>query len=97
MTSREFLSGLGDPIRFPFPEALTEPEKLLSAYFQSTTVGLCILDSAFRFVAVSDKLAEMNGIPAQDHVGKTVRQVLGDFADIVEPEFQRVLSTGETS
>ena len=96
MTSREFLSGLGDPIRFPFPEALTEPEKSLSAYFQSTTVGLCILDSAFRFVAVNDKLAEMNGIPAQDHVGKTVRQVLGDFADIVEPEFQRVLSTGET-
>lgn len=94
-----------DPRDFPadelnplaHPEALTEPEKLLAAYFGSTTIGLCILDSHFRFIAVNKRLAEMNGIPAPEHLGKTVREVLGDFAGVVEAELQRVISTRKPS
>ncbi len=77
---------------FPYPEALREPEKLISAYFSSTTVGLCILDSELRFLAINHALAEMNGIPASEHLGKTVREVLGNFADNVEPRFQKALA-----
>ena len=68
---------------------------MLAAYFSSTTVGLCIVDSNLRYLAINDTLAKINGIPAADHLGKTVREVLGDFADLIEPEFQRVLSAGE--
>lgn len=87
-------SGIGN---FPFadPEALTEPEKLLAAYFSSTTVGLCIVDSNLRYLAVNDTLAKINGRPAAEHLGKTVREMLGDFADRVEPGYQRVLSERE--
>jgi len=84
-----------DLIPFAHPEALTEPEKLLAAYFGSTTVGLGIVDPNLRYLAINNSLAKINGIPASDHLGKTVREVLGDFADLVEPEFQRVLSTRE--
>ena len=87
--------GAGDSIPFAQPEALTDPEKLLAAYFSSSTIGLCILDSELRYIAVNNKLAEINGIPAPDHLGKTVREVLGNFADQVEHEFRRVLLTRE--
>ena len=77
------------------PEALTDPEQLLAAYFGSSTVGLCILDPEFRYLAINDTLAKMNGAAAADHLGKTARQVLGDdFAELLEPEFHRALFTG---
>jgi len=82
-------------IPFARPEALSDPEKLLAAYFRSSTVGLCILDSDLRYVAINHALAEINGLPAEHHLGRTVREILGDFADVVEPKLQRVLSTGE--
>jgi formate hydrogenlyase transcriptional activator len=88
-------SGAGDLIPFAHPEALSEPEKLLASYFTSSTVGLCILDSNLRYLAVNDTLAEINAIPASAHLGKTVREVLGDFNDVLEPGFQRVLSHRE--
>jgi formate hydrogenlyase transcriptional activator len=77
-------------------EGLNEPEKLLAAYFSSTTIGLSILDSDLRYLAINDMLATLNGRPVSAHRGKTVREILGDFADIVEPKLRRVLETGES-
>jgi|SRR5271165_5084648 len=74
-------------------EALLESEQLLSAYFSASKVGLCILDTDFRYLAINRSLAEMNGIPAEAHLGKSVREVLGDFAELIEPQFRQVLAT----
>ncbi len=74
-------------------EALSESEQLLSAYFRASGVGLCILDTDFRYLAINHTLAAMNGIPAAAHLGRSVRDMLGDFAEIVEPQFKRVLET----
>jgi formate hydrogenlyase transcriptional activator len=82
----------GNPVSF---EALAESEHLLSAYFGAFSVGLCILDTGFRYLAINQTLAEMNGIPASEHLGKSVREVLGDFAELVEPQFKRVLTTAQ--
>lgn len=54
-------------------EALFESEQLLSAYFSASKVGLCILDADLRYLAINKNLAEMNGIPAEAHLGKSVR------------------------
>jgi formate hydrogenlyase transcriptional activator len=81
---------------FAYPDSLSDPEKLLAnAYFSSSTLGFCILDAEFRYLAINNTLAEMNGIPSSDHLGKTVREVLGDFADLIEPQFRHVRETGE--
>jgi PAS domain S-box-containing protein len=76
-------------------EAVTDSEKLLAAYFSSSTVGLCILDDGLRYLAINATLAEINGIPAPDHLGRTMREVLGDFADVAEPELRQAFSTGK--
>jgi formate hydrogenlyase transcriptional activator len=77
-------------------QALNEPEKLLAAYFSSTTIGLSILDSDLRYLAINDVLATLNGRPVPDHLGKTVREILGDFAEVAEPKLRHVLETGES-
>ncbi len=74
-------------------ETLLASEQLLAAYFNASKVNLCILDSDFRYLAINRSLAEMNGIPAEAHLGKSVREVLGDFAEVIEPLFNRVLQT----
>jgi len=76
-------------------DPLREPEKLFAFYFNSPAVGVCILDSELRILAINQKLAEVNSVPAADSVGKTVREVMGEMASLVEPQLQRVLSTGE--
>jgi PAS domain-containing protein len=67
----------------------------LGTYFSAPRVGLGILDSDLRFLAINHTLAEMNGIPAEAHLGKSVREMLGDWADLIEPQFERVLSEGQ--
>jgi formate hydrogenlyase transcriptional activator len=80
----------GDEIPFAHSEAFSEPEKLLAAYFRSSTVGLCILDSQLRYLAINSTLAAMNGMAPAYHIGKTVREVMGNAADMVESEVRRV-------
>ena len=84
-----------DLIPFSHAGALADPEKLLAAYFRSSTVGVCVLDSELRYLAINNALAAMNGIPATHHIGKTIKEVLGDAASAVQPEFHRVFATGE--
>ena len=86
---------VGYLLPFASPDALVEPEKLLAAYFRSSSVGLCVLDANLRYLAINEALAEMNGVPASNHLGKKVHAVLGEFAASVEPQLRSVLTTGE--
>ena len=83
-------------VPFAHPEALNEPEKLLAAYFNSSTVGMCILDTGFHYIAINQTLAVINGVSARDHLGKTLREILGGFGAVVEQKLRDVLSTGES-
>jgi len=87
--------GASNLIPFAHPDALTDPEKLLAAYFSSATVGLAIFDTGLRYLAINKTLAQIHSLPAADHVGRTLREIVGSFADSLEPKFHRVLATGE--
>ncbi|GAA4061557.1 SpoIIE family protein phosphatase [Streptomyces shaanxiensis] len=59
-------------------------------------VGLAVLDTELRYVSVNDALAELNGIPAEDHIGHTPRELLpGIDADAIEAALRDVLRTGD--
>src|SRR5579863_7773368 len=88
-----FLEGVADP--FSPSTSFKDPEQLIAVYFNSSTIGFAILDTSLRFLAINDALSAMNGIPAADHLGKTVREILLNFADIVEPKLTDVLLTDE--
>ena len=84
-----------DAASFAVPESLKEWEELLQSQSQSSEVGLCVLDTDLRYVGINQAMAEMNGVAMQDHLGKTVREVLGDFVELIEPHLASVATTGQ--
>ena len=76
-----------------YPEALSELDKLALSYFKASVVGLAIVDSGMHYIAVTKRLAEMNGVPAEQHLGRTVREILGEAGDSVEKKIAEVLVT----
>ncbi|HJP66650.1 MAG TPA: GAF domain-containing protein [Actinomycetota bacterium] len=70
---------------------------LLDALLSGAPVGLAFLDRDLRFVRVNDHFATLTGRPAEDHVGRTLREAIGDFADHLEPIYRRVIASGEPS
>ncbi|TML98289.1 MAG: GAF domain-containing protein [Actinobacteria bacterium] len=69
---------------------------VLDSVFAAAPVGMALMDTAFRYVRVNEALARMNGLPADEHFGRTLRDVLGDeVASEIEPLHRRVLESGE--
>ncbi|MEU9350426.1 SpoIIE family protein phosphatase [Streptomyces griseoloalbus] len=58
-------------------------------------IGLAVLDADLRYVSVNPALEQINGIPAEDHLGRTIREVLPLVdADVIEDAARQVLDTG---
>ncbi len=73
----------------------SESQAELRSLYHTAPVGLCFLDAELRYVAINDRLAAINGLPAARHVGRTLREIVPQLADELEPVFRRVLDTGE--
>ncbi len=69
----------------------------LESMLANTTVGLAFFDRDVRFLRINHCLAEFHGIPLEAHRGRTVRELLPDIADFVEPLVRRVFDTGKPS
>ncbi len=64
-------------------------------YIMSTAkVGFCYLDTKLRYTYINDWLADINGLPAEKHIGQSIRKLFPDLADSIEPQFQQVIDTG---
>jgi len=69
-------------------------DQRLNAFFNASTAGLAINNAKLGFVQINETLAQINGVPVEEHLGKTIQQILPKLAPTLEPIFQRVLSTG---
>ncbi|WP_374207345.1 SpoIIE family protein phosphatase [Streptomyces sp. FB2] len=60
-------------------------------------VGLAVLDTELRYVSVNPALAELNGLPAEAHLGHMPHELMQDTeaARTVEAALRAVLRTGE--
>jgi PAS domain S-box-containing protein len=67
----------------------------VDALFESEDVGFGLIDENLRYLKVNETLASINGLPAADHEGKTIRDVIPQFADFAEPLLQQVMSSKE--
>lgn len=67
----------------------------LTSIYDTAPIGLCTLDRDLRFVRINERLAEINGVPAADHIGRTVREVVPDIADAAERIAVQVFGTGQ--
>jgi PAS domain S-box-containing protein len=67
----------------------------IETIYASAPIGLCVVDTEFRFVRINACLAEMNGLPASEHIGHTLREILPEMADRLEPLYRQVIESAE--
>jgi len=80
--------------RKPLTGEICTTQQLLTDFFNQSTVGLAIYDDDLRYQALNPCLAEMHGMSMGLHLGRTLRDVLGEVALRVEPAIKHVLTTG---
>ncbi|MEG4206841.1 PAS domain S-box protein [Microcoleus sp. Pol7_A1] len=67
----------------------------IESLYQTTPVGLAVLDTDLRYVRLNQRLAQINGLSVETHIGRTVREIFPGLADTAEAVFRRLLDTGE--
>jgi PAS domain S-box-containing protein len=68
---------------------------LSSQLVTQAPIGLAVLDTALRYVAVNGALASMHGVPEADHMGRSFREILpGAPFTTTENQMREVLRTG---
>jgi PAS domain S-box-containing protein len=78
------------------PVTLTELESGLDrALFEDAPVGLAFLDRDLRYVRLNRALATINGRSIEDHLGRTVAEVVPQIEPRVLDAMRSVLDTGE--
>ena len=68
---------------------------LLDTLLDTAPVGFGFFDMQLRYVRLNEALAEINGLPIGQHLGRTVRDVLPDLDPRLEEAFHEVLTSGE--
>jgi len=67
----------------------------IETIYQSAPIGLNVLDTDLRFVRINQRLADINGRSVEAHLGRTVREIVPDLADVAEQLLRPILETGE--
>jgi PAS domain S-box-containing protein len=82
---------LADRARFEAEAA----QAILDAFFSAAPIAAGFLDSGLRYRRVNPALAAMNGLPPEKIIGRSIQEVVPDFAAQVEPLYRQVLETGQ--
>jgi len=68
----------------------------LTAVYDSAPIGLCVLDAELRYIRVNSRLAEINGVPEAEHLGRTLSEVVPSPISLpIQFLARKVLETGE--
>lgn len=69
-------------------------QRQLKTIFETSPIGLALLDSEQRFIAINEALAEINGLSRERHLGNTI----ADLFSISDPKlvevFHQIYATG---
>ena len=67
----------------------------IESIYQMAPVGLCFVDTDFRYMRINEQLALINGLSVAEHIGKTFEEVLPELANTMEPVYRQVMESGE--
>ncbi|CAI3800647.1 PAS domain-containing sensor histidine kinase [Rheinheimera sp. MM224] len=67
----------------------------LDALSHTLPTGIAVLDKSFRYISINSILAEFNGVAIEQHLGRTVAQVLPTLAETIMPLLEQVRDTGK--
>ena len=74
-----------------------DPSKALELahLYERAPIALCVTDRDHRYVRINQRLCDINGKSMEEHVGRTVQEVIPHLADQIVPMFQNVIDTAE--
>jgi PAS domain S-box-containing protein len=70
-------------------------QQKLAAIFDTSPIGLALLDAEQRFVAINEALAEINDFPREQHLGRSVPELFSQVAPEIVEIFHQLYTTGE--
>lgn len=81
----EFFEGVGESIgislhKVEMQKALRDSESRFRSFFENSPAGMVILSAEDTpvYQEISKSLAETNGLPIEEHIGKTIREIFDD-------------------
>jgi two-component system, cell cycle sensor histidine kinase and response regulator CckA len=93
--TRELQEAQGRRHRKQLQAELQWREQWLNSFFSNATAGLCILDRDLRYVQINETLARINGRTVQEHLDRTIREVVPNLAPTLEGVLRQVLDKGQ--
>lgn len=75
--------------------AVEEAQAVADAFYEAAPVPTALVGADLRFQRINHTLAAFYGLAPEGVLGKTIREVVPQYADRVEPDYRRVLQTGE--
>ena len=76
-------------------EAVAQQFAEIEALYSTAPVGLAFIDTGLRFVRINQKMAEMNGWPAAEHLGRTIQEILPEFCPQMGIPLQQAIDSGQ--
>jgi PAS domain S-box-containing protein len=68
---------------------------LIDSLLEASPLAICFVDREMRFIRINQVLAELNGLPAEQHIGQDFRQLFPEYTPKFAPIIQQVLEIGE--
>jgi two-component system CheB/CheR fusion protein len=68
----------------------------LEAIYATLPVGLALSDREHRYLRINQRLAELNGLPLDAHLGRRAYELFPQLEDVVGGYIDHVFATGET-
>jgi PAS domain S-box-containing protein len=69
---------------------------LLDQAIEKSPVGFALVDSQFRYIKINEAFCQINGKRVDEHIGKTIREMVPNIALNVEEIITHVFQTGES-
>jgi PAS domain S-box-containing protein len=67
----------------------------LETIYDSAPVGLCVFDPQLTYRRINKRMAEISGLPVEDHIGRTPWEVVPELAYKAEALMMQVVETGQ--
>lgn len=66
----------------------------IESIYDTAPIGLCFLDTDLRYVRINKRMAEINGVSVEDHIGRPVREIAPSLNKQAESAVRKILDTG---
>jgi PAS domain S-box-containing protein len=66
----------------------------LATIFETSPIGLALLDAEQRFIAINEALAEINGLTREQHLGHSIPELFGQSDPKLVEVFHQIYTTG---